>query len=249
MRNPEELRAAFVGIDKRRGYPHEPEWPAAPWLVVKDGREWSVATDGHVLVAVPRVFVAGECPAAPNKVASLALKWIDRLPVAPVTFHAKTLRNFARVETVTVQCDTCGNKRTVDCETCDGTGTSECECDSCSNVHEAECDECKDGRAPCPDCSAESDEVPAQIINGVFNRHKLRDVLVAVDDDQDIDLAVEPSETKKDAAPLCFLRSSQWMALIMSMSPHVKATERLKLPVTSDAVDPHADIRESGPRA
>jgi hypothetical protein len=213
------LRAGLVAIDAERF--REPKWPAAPWTLTADGREWAVTTDGHVLVAVHREYVSGDCATIPEAVAKLTLKWLPRISASAVRVQAGRLKAFARVTTPVALCDRCQNARRITCSQCNGTGRSECRCSDCGDEHDAECPRCRNGKLDCPACSGQTDDQPVQFLSGLVNRRKLARVLTAVSPDDDTDLTVSLEALDAPSPYNCYLlrpaEAPTWMALVMPM--------------------------------
>jgi hypothetical protein len=110
--------------------------------------EFSIATNGHILVRVP-VQEAYAGNDGPQNIGD-AIRGMDDplvfIPLPPLNFETET-------------CKACGGQRyTVECSTCNGEGEQEC----CTCGHAEECDDCHgkghyacaEGTEPCEACKS-----------------------------------------------------------------------------------------------
>ncbi|MEJ7730500.1 MAG: hypothetical protein WKG00_14925 [Polyangiaceae bacterium] len=140
----------------------------APWHLLVDGEPWTVATDGHRLVAV-RGHVEGARPS--NGKITNAHEMLA-LPSTSVEVRTDVLRAWAKGAADTRPCDCDG--KAVKCDECRGTGGVECACDCGAASHDVDCEECAGtGRLDC-DCvggrvPAEKD--PRHLLGRVYNRN------------------------------------------------------------------------------
>lgn len=235
MRTPDGLREAMQRINGRRGYTSE-KWPEAPFLMTHDGREWALATDGHLLLAVRRELVAGECTPVPEKVAALAAKWLDRSFEASTAVAGAAVKAFAGVPTFG-ECDECQNKRVIECEDCDGEGGSDCECSTCGDTHDRSCKTCDgSGSRTCPECGGVPTNSPAVFLGQKIDRWKLAVVLdsVGVDDDEQIHVCSQPISTATKFSGYVLWPSGdlRWRALVMGMVETVPTKVDFEKPET-----------------
>lgn len=228
---PDERREslAAIGADshtKRLG----PDWPDAPWELSCGDRIWAVATDGHVLVVVPRASVSGDCAAIPSKVADLATKLLGHQPVAPVEIPASDLSRFVGGLPRFELCKACHNKRVIQCDECEGEGAGECECVSCGDVHDRTCQRCNGkGEVCCRECSEDGDCLPATFLGHPVDRRKLGAALAAMAPTGSVSVSVEAYSVHKQ---VYVLRSDDALALVMPMAAHVTASVCFDQPET-----------------
>ena len=202
-----------------------------------DGREFAVATDGWMLVAVQRDHVVGELPPVPERVQKLAADWVTTAPADATVLPCAQLRAFSGAYTVPPACDTCNNEREIECVDCDGEGSHECECMNCGDVHRVDCKVCKgDGRRKCPDCSDTPDDKPGRLLSATINRELLAGVLRTIEPDDATSIAIAvvriTKTIKHDAYLIRPVDDGRWMALVMAMAPHVKPTADFARPET-----------------
>lgn len=207
-------RTAMEAISaERMDFGDRTNWPAAPWLLSRDGQDWAVTTDGRVLLAVHREQVEGECLPVPDTVAKLAAKWIPHTAAHPAIVSVARLKAFAEMPPAPT-CETCKGAGELECDDCDGAGSDECEC-HCGNLHDADCETCDgNGVRKCPSCQPQTARDRAGDVLGiVVDRRLLASVLRPVDDET---VAVsKESFTPSGASEVCVLRGAAWLALIM----------------------------------
>lgn len=186
-----------------------------------------VATDGHLLVSVPRDCLTGDVPQIPAKRRDLIAKWRAVTQPNPTQIPSAQLLAFAEVSDAdTGPCETCKATGCVPCETCEGSGEVECECRECGHMHESECADCEKGQTDCPDCN---DREPryGSLLSLVLNTVLLADLLRIVADHRDIAASVEQL-AKGDHNRAYIFRpvgdGPQWLGIIMPMASIVQAT-------------------------
>jgi hypothetical protein len=121
-----------------------------PWLVMRGGEPWTVATDGLVLV-----MTRGELGYAANeKAPNIEPVLVD--PSLPARMlPLATLRELAAPWLVAElpPCGVCESTGLVECDICEGEGDTECEC-GCGDVHDKECSGCDGtGKVGCKACA------------------------------------------------------------------------------------------------
>jgi hypothetical protein len=237
MRTGEPLRAEMEVLDAAMYRPNNKDWPKGPWEFAIGGVTWAVATNGHVLVAVPRDLVPGECVALPEKARKLATRWIPFEPETSTAIPAGVLKTFSRLkEQGLASCGTCKNKRKVRCDECSGTGTDECSCSRCGNDHECECDECDGaGVVACPNCcDGLETRVPAEFLGQIVDLRKLAEVLRVIhpDDSESIHVSVQ-NLTDSQVFIGYHLRSEhpRWVAVVMPLQRDIKPETKFQMPV------------------
>lgn len=241
MLNSQELREALEKIDAEMPRYGTDPMPTGPWLFAHDGAEWAIATNGHYMIGVPRVNVAGDLNPIPQKALGLATQWMPFVPTMFTPFSIGALRRFTRVEDPNRDCAACRNKRTVACDECHGAGERECECSACGDEHSGSCDVC-DGKGiiACRNCRSRKP------LNGGFLGHVLdtRYVaailsIVANGDERDIHASYECCVSSKKKYDGYFFRSigdgPQWAAILMPLASYVEADFSFEEPVTVNA--------------
>lgn len=197
---------------------------------------WSVATNGHMLMALRGEHVIGaeEAPANIAGLALDALRETEREDLPRV--DAAALLRWADVQPPPVPsaetCKECGGTGEIDCDECNGEGAIECNMD-----YEHDCEDCDgQGHVPC-------DHVPARpeyrvgTIDGVpFNRDNFWPMAHVSGEAR-----MRDGRAGSNRAPI-LLRGDGWLFVSMPMAANTKtddapafASARASAPEASDA--------------
>jgi hypothetical protein len=133
-------------------------------ITAPDGREFVVASDGSMFLAVPLSFVSKTYAKADGNILKYIGECLDEVPPDnAILTTAERLIEWAGPpvwEIECVECEGCGTLREqLDCAKCDGKGDVECLCATCGNAHDVGCGLC-DGTGtqtektdvPCDEC-------------------------------------------------------------------------------------------------
>lgn len=146
---------------------------ANPWVTQIDGEAWTVATNGHRLVALRGDYGFGP----PHE------KVPDLAPVLKAGSDGDShlvdlvaFREFIGVagdpETLP-DCEKCKNTGSVDCSECNGLGYVEDVCSHCDSDYEKDCEECDEGKVGCGcahDVAVRFGQDPIAVYGDSFNR-------------------------------------------------------------------------------
>lgn len=110
--------------------------------------DWSVASDGHRLLAILEDYGLPVCAKTRG-----VDEWLKE-EVTGVAVPMTTLREFVADIKMQKDCLKCSGTGKVNCDECGGKFRTECECPKCGDTHEGECNECNLGKQTCMDCDA-----------------------------------------------------------------------------------------------
>lgn len=213
--NPINL-APFCGHDDAR------PWMNAP--IVFEG--WTVATDGHIMVAVPDGVASMPAPADSPKVPD-GVNFAKLISAASI--HAQD-GELARVRAIDMlanlqTCILCEGRRVVhevDCDECEGGyfnhGSHEYECKACEGSGVLDADE-SDHSKPCHDCRATGRSSRTHTPGIGTDRYSVAAAYTAMLAEHlpDAEIAVAPDETKK----WFYVRSSTGaIGVVMALAGH-----------------------------
>lgn len=235
MKTPEDRRAALVAFEQGRN--DYLDYPFGPLRVSLGDDEWAFATEFNAMVVFRRGLVAGELVDAPEKMVAGVTRWLSAKVETSMAVQVSRLLDFSGQ--ADVPCDRCRGERVVECDKCDGKGDYDCECNDCGDEHRASCGVCDgDGKRRCPVCRGEAGVRAATWLGAIINRELLAKTL-AVIDLLDGDVVAERIKSTDGAGKYsgdCYrfrpAGSVDWVALIMSMAPHIKPTADFDKPET-----------------
>lgn len=117
------------------------------------GASWTVATEGHVLVAIREEAPSG-FPPAPAEQRPVIAQFLTTPLAGGTPADLAALRTWCGEPQWPGEdpCPQCHGAGTVTCPACDGEHHRACTCSTCGDEHEADCQECHNGQADCRAC-------------------------------------------------------------------------------------------------
>lgn len=185
------------------------DWLNNPMAVTIDGAAWTVATNGHRLLAVRHDYGAGRAPEAILK----GLLGFHRDAFAPgaIVMPLAPLRAFFADHEPPPEgeCPACLGKPDEECEECDGDGEVDCECIGCGHVHQTKCRTCNGtGGWKCPRCAQPASKVLVKVGVAVFDARAMGPIFRVMPDGEAL---VHQQDTER----MTTLAGADWFALIM----------------------------------
>lgn len=190
-----------------------------PWPVMLGSDPWTVATDGHRVLAVAGLLTEEpKHEKAPNVAGTL------ELPSPVATAATDVLRAWAGEGSSLQPCD-CGGKP-VKCDDCDGKKTVECRC-NCGDYHTADCENCDgEGAFDCDACTGGFCRIPpvtGQLLGVRFDRTLFRDLLDSAPPELHVGWSdTEARDVDAGAITALALWGEGWRAMVMPLRGEVE---------------------------